>query len=231
MVQEQRETEVSSQEMLKTERYLWIARAFSAVAILSIVANMLLFSAIGSLYPLTRVQHFFLRSLDKKQQVVQVVPPETSEYDVKMMLKSYIREYILDIYTITEDYETLEQLWSLDGRISLRTSADIFGELRKKKYGEIEDKIKKEHYTSEVQIKDVKDLDAEGIYWEVELQLKRRTDSTVEPEILDFKERLTVVLDPTFSGDASKGVTWEQRMRNPLGFKVVAYGSMIDNQK
>ena len=62
---EEQKSALSSQEVLKTERYLWIARAFSAVAVLAFVANVILFAAIGSLYPLVRIQPFYLNIMDE----------------------------------------------------------------------------------------------------------------------------------------------------------------------
>ena len=61
----EQEPKESSYELLKTERYLWMARAFAVVSVLSLVANVLLFVALVSLQPLTRMQPFMLNIQDK----------------------------------------------------------------------------------------------------------------------------------------------------------------------
>jgi len=78
MVQENQKA-LSSQEQLKNERYLWIARAFSVMAVLSILANIFLLVAIGSLVPLVRVRPYFMTVLDKNQQVVEITPPRADQ--------------------------------------------------------------------------------------------------------------------------------------------------------
>ena len=90
----QRES-LSSQEMLKTDRYLWIARAFSAVAVLSLVANVLLFVAITSLYPLVRIQPFYLNVLDKNQQVIEITPLDADKLQSKENVEALVRQYVL----------------------------------------------------------------------------------------------------------------------------------------
>jgi len=102
MVQENQKA-LSSQEQLKNERYLWIARAFSVMAVLSILANIFLLVAIGSLVPLVRVRPYFMTVLDKNQQVVEITPPRADQLNNQEILESLIRQYVLARYTITSD--------------------------------------------------------------------------------------------------------------------------------
>ncbi len=224
MVGEERESGISSQEMLKTERYVWIARAFSAVAVLSIVANLLLFASLFSLYPLVRVQHFFLKVYDKNQQIVDLLPPAKNEFDIENALKSLVRQYVLSIYTVTEDHEELAERWHPDGPISLMTRPMLFEDLRKKRYERIIDKLKN-GYTSTVKIETISAEDSEYKLWRVKMKfLSWAEQNAREQTEEELEEMLLVSLDPSF-GDIGREVRWSERLKNPLGFRVLEYGT------
>ena len=121
MVQENQKA-LSSQEQLKNERYLWIARAFSVMAVLSVLANIFLLIAIGSLVPLVRVRPYFMTVLDKNQQVVEISPPTADQLNNKEILESLIRQYVLARYTITSDVSEVEERWGTKGIRRSRTA-------------------------------------------------------------------------------------------------------------
>jgi type IV secretory pathway component VirB8 len=120
----------SSQEQLKNERYLWIARAFSVVAVLSIVANMLLLFAIGSLVPLVRVRPYFLTLLDKNQQVVEITPVQNEKLNSDI-IRSLIRQYVLARYTVTSDLEELNERWGPNGIVYQMSSQEVYSTFEK----------------------------------------------------------------------------------------------------
>ena len=122
---------LSSQEMLKTDRYLWIARAFSAVAVLALVANVLLFVAISSLYPLVRIQPFYLNVLDKNQQVIEITPLDADKLQSKENVEALVRQYVLARFEIGNDIKEVESRFGPDGIVALMSSENTYKEFLK----------------------------------------------------------------------------------------------------
>ena len=225
--------ERSSHEQLKIERYLWIARAFSAVAVLSVVANMLLLFAIASLYPLVRVRPYYMTVLDKNQQVVEITPITVEEMNNKEVIESLIRQYVLARYTITQDIDELKERWSSGGIVYLMSSQDVFKTFEEKhvygdkdegRVGELE-MAEKEGLITNVRIDSIVPMEGKKSinWWTVKLRLKMQMQSSVEPEEVERTDVLEVVFDPL--NKKSNIVTWQDRLKNPLGFRVINYGT------
>lgn len=213
---------VSSQEQLKNERYLWIARAFSVVAILSIVANMLLLFAIGSLVPLVRVRPYFLTILDKNQQVVEITPVQNEKLNSDI-IKSLIRQYVLARYTVTPDSEELNERWGPNGIVYLMSSQEVYNTFEEKHWGVLRESIKSEGLISNVKIENIIPQNEKSSWWDVHFKWLRQTQTSVEPEVIEMKDQLEVRFDPLF--DQANVTTWQDRLKNPLGFRVLNYGT------
>ena len=54
-----------SEEAVKERSYLWMARVFGLVCVVTLIADLILLSAIDSLRPLVRVQPFYIWTQDK----------------------------------------------------------------------------------------------------------------------------------------------------------------------
>ena len=123
----EQESKESSYELLKTERYLWMARAFAVVSVLSLVANVLLLVALVSLQPLTRMQPFMLNIQDKDQQVIEIERPNLAKLDMKKLEESYIRQYIVSRYTVGSDIDELKRRWGIGGIVNRMSSMGVYG--------------------------------------------------------------------------------------------------------
>ena len=112
MAQKMEEKEkISSQEMLQEERYLWMARAFSLVALLAFIANITMMVALSGLNPLVRVQPFYIQTQDKEHQVVSIVRPSKEELNSQVLQQSLVRQYLLARYGIGSDIQEVAQRW------------------------------------------------------------------------------------------------------------------------
>ena len=215
---------VSSQEQLKNERYLWIARAFSIVAILSIVANMLLLFAIGSLVPLVRVRPYFLTILDKNQQVVEITPVQNEKLNSDI-IKSLIRQYVLARYTVTSDLEELNERWGPNGIVYQMSSQEVYSTFEEKHWEQLKELIEKEGLVSNVKIESIVPQNEKSAWWDVHFKWLRQMQTSVEPEIVEMKDQLEVRFDPLYNH--ANVTTWQDRLKNPLGFRVLNYGTTI----
>lgn len=222
MTTQENPTLVSSQEQLKNERYLWIARAFSVVAILSIVANMLLLFAIGSLVPLVRVRPYFLTILDKNQQVVEITPVQNEKLNSDI-IRSLIRQYVLARYTVTSDLEELNERWGPNGIVYQMSSQEVYSTFEKNHWGELRDSIEKNGLISNVKIGTILRQSENSSWWNVSFKWLRQDQTSVEPEVIEMMDQLEVRFDPLFN--QANVSTWQDRLKNPLGFRVLNYGT------
>ena len=223
----EQKAEASSQEMLKTDRYLWIARAFSAVAVLALVANVLLFVAISSLYPLVRIQPFYLNVLDKNQQVIEITPLPADKLQQKENVEALVRQYVLSRFKIGNDVKEVEERFGPDGIVALMSSEATYKEFRNFYKESWEERIPSEGLTVEPYIKTMDTIKAsDNLTWSVELRLEEMTQHSAEPKIIDMHVDVQVRFDPLFT-KSSRIATWQDRLKNPLGFRVTGFGWKI----
>lgn len=222
MVQENQKA-LSSQEQLKNERYLWIARAFSVMAVLSILANIFLLVAIGSLVPLVRVRPYFMTVLDKNQQVVEITPPRADQLNNQEILESLIRQYVLARYTITSDVSEVEERWGPKGIVSLMSSQGVYDAFMTGHYDKLMPNIKTEGLIANVKIESVQIQNENSSWWNVNFKWLRQNQTSVEPEVFDMSDQLEVRFDPLYN--QANISTWQDRLKNPLGFRVLNYGT------
>ena len=222
MVQENQKA-LSSQEQLKNERYLWIARAFSVMAVLSILANIFLLVAIGSLVPLVRVRPYFMTVLDKNQQVVEITPPRADQLNNQEILESLIRQYVLARYTITSDVSEVEERWGPKGIVSLMSSQGVYDAFMTGHYDKLMPNIKTEGLIANVKIESVTPQNENSSWWNVNFKWLRQDQTSVEPEVFDMSDQLEVRFDPLYN--QANISTWQDRLKNPLGFRVLNYGT------
>jgi len=216
----------SSNELLKSERYLWIARAFSVVAVLSFLANILLLVALGSLQPLTRIQPFLLNVQDKDQQVVDISETgiETLQANAKDLEDSFVRQYLSARYTVGSDLDELKRRWAPEtGIVAVMSSDGVWKEFStinpNAKTRELHDALKiaeEEGMTRKIKIESA-DIDSEG-RWNVYFSAETMRQNEKQPITTKHLATLRVGFETL------KGMKWGQRLRNPLGFKVLAYG-------
>ncbi len=223
MAEDKQPSGLSSQEMLKLDRYLWIARAFSAVAILAFVANVLLFVAISSLYPLTRVQPFYLNILDKNQQVIDIKPIRAEELQSASVLESLVRQYVLARYQATSNINEVEERWGIEGIVALMSSPSVYDEFVNRFSEKVLSDIRKSNLTIDAKIESAAPFPENILVWTVKVTLEITGQNMADKEIRKFEDQLEVQFDPLF--EKAYRVSWQDRLKNPLGFRVVTYGS------
>lgn len=219
----EQESRESSYEALKTERYLWMARAFAVVSVLAIIANILLLVALGSLRPLTRIQPFLLNVQDKDQQVIDIERINLEKFDRQLLEESYVRQYIIARYTVSSDIAEVQRRWQRGGTIDVMTADALYREFEAKEMMETLALASEEGMTREVIINKVlpNTLTRE---WTVYFTLKTVRQSYTQP----MEQKFKAVLGTDFL--VRRGVTWEKRLRNPLGFTVVKYQRGLDKE-
>ena len=90
-------------EAVKERQYLWMARTFALVLVVSVITTFMLISSMLSLLPIVRVQPFFLTTLNKDQQVINVVRPDYKTINMELLSESFIRHYLLSYLSMSSN--------------------------------------------------------------------------------------------------------------------------------
>ncbi|MBR5130070.1 MAG: hypothetical protein IKV03_02465 [Alphaproteobacteria bacterium] len=210
-----------SEEAVKERRYLWMARTFALVAVVSFLVNVLLLVATFSLVPLMRVQPFYLSTQDKDQQIIHVVRPRTLDLTSEVLGESFVRQYILARFTVGTNVDSLENTWGIHGVVYWESEQKVFEEFSYKAKEDIK-RARNDGFTRGVHILTVvrEKIEAEGNeIWKVEVELSEMSREKSEPEYSKWRATLDISFDPT-----QEGLIWADRLKNPLGFKVRRFG-------
>ena len=215
------ENQSSAQETLQEERYLWMARAFALVALLSFVANFLMLVALSGLTPLMRVQPFYLQTQAKDHQVIAVFRPNSDELNSDILQESLVREYLLARYGIGADKEELRRRWGLDGNVASMSETSVFQEFNDMEYGPAKKRDDFDTLTRDVRINVVnrKERYSNGGVWVAEIELIEMSEKLTERNISRWAVKMEVAFQT-----ANMKVEWRDRLKNPLGFSVKKFG-------
>ena len=115
-----------SEESLREKRYLWTARAFAIVTVVSFVTNIIMLMALYSLVPLVRVQPYELVFSDKETQTVSVQPLHAEQTVLNGITESMIRQYVSAVHTITDDPDEMAHRWGANGIVRLWSTDNVF---------------------------------------------------------------------------------------------------------
>ncbi len=210
-----------SEEGMRERRYLWMARTFALVFVVALLSALMLMTALLSLLPIVRVQPFYLTTLNKNEQVIRVVRPRTEQLNMQLLTESFIRQYLLAYLSVGSNIAELERRWGIDGIVSWMSSQVVFEEFGR--FAEVALKqAKADGLTRNVNILNIVPFRSEregGDVWQAELELTDMKYGEDEP----LRTRVIVTMKVDFK-PARRGLKWEQRLKNPLGFTVVRFG-------
>ncbi len=210
-----------SEEGMRERRYLWMARTFALVSVVSFLSTIMLIVALYSLLPIVRVQPFYLTTLNKDQQVISVVRPNFRQINMQLLSEAFIRQYILARLTVGSNIAEMERRWGIDGIINWMSSAVVYEEFSKTADLAL-NQARNDGLTRNVKILNIVPLRAEqggGNVWRAEIELTDMKYGDSAP----VRTRWIVTLKVEFQ-TTRKGLTWEKRLKNPLGFTVVRFG-------
>ena len=209
-----------SEEAVKERRYLWMARTFALVLVVSSLTTIMLISALVSLMPIVRVQPFFLTTLNKNEQVINVVRPNFSQMNMQTLTESFIRQYLLSYFSVGSNIQELERRTGIDGEINWMSESTVYSKFTEYAEDWIK-QAKEEGLTRNVKILVVNPYRSsrnENI-WRAEVEFTEMKHLSSEPQ----KSRWIVKMDVAFR-PTREGLTWEERLKNPLGFTVIQLG-------
>ncbi len=207
------EAEQVSQENLRERRYLWTARGFAMIFIVSLITNILMLMSLSSLTPLVRVQPYELTFSDKKSQTVQITPFALDQNAKNAISESMLRRYVTARHTITSDKTEMVARWDMGGLVQLLSSDSVFDTFKRNATNTLERAFAVSE-TRNVIIRTVMPYYKD--WWQVSLDLEITSPEKMDKEVLHYVATARVGFYPT------KG-TWAKRLNNPVGFQVLEY--------
>ena len=222
MAQQKENEQLSAQEALQEERYLWMARAFSLVALLAFVADILMLIALSGLNPLVRVQPFYIQAQSKEHQVISIVRPSKEELSDSVLQESLVREYLLARFGVSSDIKEMEERWGIDGPVFAMSVPSVFQDFDAIEARKTLRQAQEEGLTRDVKI---------GVVNRQEFYPDGTSVWVAEMETVDMSQKISdkfplkwkIKMEVTFRPDG-KNREWSQRLKNPLGFKVTKFG-------
>ncbi len=222
----------SEKEVLQEERYLWMARAFSLIAVLAFIANILILVALSGLTPLLRVQPFYMQAQNKDYQVISIVRPDfssMSDEDLKVLQESLVREYLLARFGISSDVAEMEKRWGIDGPIFAMSESSVYDTFFKTESIKGLEQAQRDGLTRDVRILRVNRQEKypDSSRWVAEVELVNMSQRISEQYTSKWLITMEVMFQPTH-----RKMSWAQRLRNPLGFMVTRFGrrSLEENE-
>ena len=198
------------------KRYLWTARAFAVVTAISICCNLILLLTISNILPLYRVEPYLLTLSSKDEQVYRIVPYSRDMDSQKSITETFVREYILLRTTLLSDTEEMESRWQNGGDLQEMYSSIVYQVFLINTGRKLMQRMKQDVLTSSVKILTVNEI--EDKTWQVEYSVDYYLPSSYKPKTIRYRTSLKVQYQP-------RRVQYKERLKNPVGFKVISYGT------
>lgn len=207
-----------SAESLAERRYLWTARAFALISVVSFLCNLVLIITIFQVIPLVRVQPFLVTFNNKEQQILNIKHSIDLVRNLTIS-EAFVRQYILLSNTFLTDIEEMKARW-FENSLMQEMSSPLVYQTFLNNANKVIPVITNEELTREVRILSSNEL-SRGI-WQVEYETKDITPKTDVPTIIHWTAQLQIIF-------RRKRVAYEERLKNPLGFTVVRYSFRRDD--
>lgn len=229
-VEQQNSKGASARAVLQEERYLWMARAFVVMFVLAIICDLILLIALTNVTPVMRVQPFYLEPQNKDIQVISVDRPSPEVLKSDVLQESLVRQYLMARFGVSSDLAELEARWGIDGPVFWMSDQSIYEAFLKKEAVPIQSLAQQDNFVRDVKISN---LNRGGASQILGANLWRARLKFIDKDRVSDKERasywvadLAVIFRPL-----RQGITWQDRLKNPLGFTVVQFGLQKDTEK
>ena len=220
----------SAREVLQEERYLWMARAFVVMMVLAIICDIILLIALANVTPVMRVQPFYLEIQNKDQQIVSVTRPSLETLNSDTLKESLVRQYVLARFGVGSDLGELEERWGAKGPVYWMSDQSVYDEFVQKESVPAQNRARKDNFIRNVRVLSVNKTRDGGPtgsdMWQAELEFQDMDRTKNKPIISNCVASMATAFRPT-----RPGLTWSDRLKNPLGFVMLDFGIKCTQQK
>ncbi|MBN1783671.1 MAG: type IV secretion system protein, partial [Alphaproteobacteria bacterium] len=173
-----------------------------------------------NIFPLHRVQTFFIQTEDVSGKDVYVQPFEGAidEASREKLTTSLVRQYVLERERFSTDYRFIENMWGQESTLRYMSSRNTYQDMiQSSLYKKVFVLGNPKRISRFVEIKSI-------------LHHKRLDEWEVEGRVVDYQEGATskqvqtlkVILQIEFSANTQK-MTYKNQFKNPFGFVVKGY--------
>ena len=198
------------------KRYLWTARAFAIVTAISICCNLILLLTIANILPLYRVEPYLLTLANKEEQVYNIIPYSRDMEAQKSITETFVREYVLLRTTLLSDIDEMQARWQNGGDLQEMSSNIVYQDFIKNTGSKLMQRMKQDGLTSSVRILTVNEIG--DALWQVEYAVDYFLPSAYQPQTIKYRATLKIQYQ-------RRRVQFKERLKNPVGFKVISYGT------
>ena len=198
------------------KRYLWTARAFAVVTAISLCCNLILLLTISNVLPLYRVEPYLLTLSNKDEQVYNIVPYTRSMESQKSITETFVREYVLLRTTLLSDVEEMQSRWQVGGDLQEMSSNLVYNDFLNNTGKKLMQRMRQDGLTSNVRLLTVNEIG--DSLWQVEYVVDYYLPSSYTPRTIKYRASLKIQYQP-------RRVQYKERLKNPVGFKVISYGT------
>ncbi|MBR1756274.1 MAG: hypothetical protein IJ738_01750 [Alphaproteobacteria bacterium] len=198
------------------KRYLWTARAFAVVTAISLCCNLILLLTISNILPLYRVEPYLLTLSNKDEQVYNIIPYTRSMESQKSITETFVREYVLLRTALLSDVDEMQSRWQTGGDLQEMSSNLVYQDFLSNTGRKLLQRMRQDGLTSNVRILTVNEV-GDGL-WQVEYVVDYFLPSSYTPRTIKYRASLKIQYQP-------RRVQYKERLKNPVGFKVISYGT------
>lgn len=202
-------------ETLAERRYLWTARAFAIACAVSFCCNLVLIISIFQLLPLIRYEPYLLTFYAKDNQVVEIIPMPEDMQNRQIITESLVRQYLAMRTTVAGTPEDMRKRWlEPGGPLQEMSDENVYRYFVQNTAHPVIEQMKKLGLNIEIKISNVTEADRN--IWRIEYEAQTMTPKQEAPEVSKWVAIMKIAYKP-------KRVMYKERLKNPLGFTVVAY--------
>lgn len=211
----------NSEEAATERRYLWIARTFALISVVSFLGTLMLLISMFSLMPIMRVQPFYIKTFNKDSQTIVIRKPKLENVDTLLLTDSLIRQYIIARFTVNSNIPEMERRWGLDGVVNQMSDQTVFEEFYRASENVLE-QARQKGLTRSIRISNVRNVGTDSVsrksLWVAEIEVTSMKQGDSEPTKSNWIINMRVYYENRSNAH------WETRLQNPLGFKVDRFG-------
>lgn len=195
-------------------RFLWTSRFFVIISCISLCMNMILGGVLSLLIPMQKVQVMPLQIDYNLYQVTAMRPSETHAYAGDLVTESLMAKYIINRYTITDNYDEMMKRFSEHDFIFLASSDGIYREFIATEFPYFES-LQKKGVRRKVDIDIIYPVSFD--FWQVRFKTTDTYPNQEEPIISRWIATLRMNFNAAKYEDKNLG------MINPFGITITHY--------
>jgi type IV secretory pathway component VirB8 len=134
----------------------------------------------------------------------------------KSITETFVREYVLLRTTLLSDVDEMQSRWQTGGDLQEMSSNLVYQDFLSSTGKKLMQRMRQDGLTSSVRILTVNEIG--DSLWQVEYVVDYYLPSSYTPRTIKYRASLKIQYQP-------RKVQYKERLKNPVGFKVISYGT------